>query len=54
MTEFHIMPDGVKILGELVKVEKMPVYLCPNCGERYYNGPYILELERAMREKVAA
>jgi YgiT-type zinc finger domain-containing protein len=52
--EFHIMPDTVKIRGQLVTVEKMPVDICPNCGERYYNGPFIVELERAMAEQVAA
>ena len=54
LTEFRIMRDTIKICGQPVTVEKMPVDICPNCGERYYNGPFILELERAISEKVAA
>lgn len=53
-TESHIISDTLPICGQMVTVDKVPVEICPNCGNRYYDGPFILELERAMAEKVAA
>ncbi len=52
--ERRIVADRVTIAGQWLQVDKMPVDDCPNCGERYYDGPFIVALEHAMRESAAA
>jgi YgiT-type zinc finger domain-containing protein len=54
LTESRIIRDTVRIRRQMVTIERMPVEVCPNCGERYYDGPFILELEKTLAEKSAA
>ena len=41
----------IKIGGEEVKAVDAPATVCQDCGEVYFDGLYILELEREVRQR---
>ena len=38
--------------GQLIVVEKVPVGVCAQCGERYYSGPVLRQLDLIAQGKV--
>lgn len=36
--------------GRLIIIEDVPAGVCRQCGERYYRGPIVEEMERLMNE----
>jgi YgiT-type zinc finger domain-containing protein len=49
--------DTLPIAGQMVKVENAPARVCEDCGEVYFEGRFLLDLEKKLtnaREKQAA
>ncbi len=48
--------DTIPIAGQMVKVTDAPARVCADCGEIYFEGRFILDLEKKLfkREKKAA
>ena len=48
--------DTIPIAGRMVKVKDAPARVCQDCGEFHFEGRYLLNLERKIknREKQAA
>jgi YgiT-type zinc finger domain-containing protein len=40
----------IRIAKQEVNVEDAPAFICQDCGEVYFDGKYILDLGRRVRE----
>lgn len=42
----RLVSDKLPIAGQLIEVIDAPAYVCLDCGEIYFEGEYILDLEK--------
>lgn len=49
-----MMPLRYHRAGVEYHLEDIPTEVCPRCGEMYYHGPVLLELDRQLDELAAS